>query len=1093
MKQFLKKGKAEGSVLFTVISVMLVLVVFLMSTMVLTSSANRRSYYSYFETQAQYAAQAALDAVTASAYTDSGFYEWVKRETAAKVGQPLANQPKVTVNFGTEAHDPSNGTASEIQFTGGNSSVECTIEQTGRNIMVWDDVTKAVHEQTAYKITATASVGNGRNRADYTVVNYIYENFRVPDGAEIPSWANNASNTITNWNRSGTPSDPGEGGSILQAVWSLGMADTSNNMTYFGPQYSGMASIPVGRMKYDEAGQNLNKANDNYAVGNAVYVGNYNVVISYMMNFTFERFGESAQFWGNLQYDGAAKAAGGDGKDQGFFFNSKISEDEVSAAKAAYGNPIPYTALPYVYVDGVIRLTSNGGMYFGLNEKPANNKGSRNSDFYNVNVFCGGIQTGNETGAEFSVAGDIYMYDQSIDSNIKGVRGYTTLAKFTSDNIDKANTQWDDMTVGGNIICNNKSLTLNAQTNEPNLYIEGDLIFTNPAGTLDIVQPVDFSTSSKVLCAGTLTEGSLAKLNCDTIVTRTYAKVDGVEIDVTNGDDDYIKEDDNGNEYFDYNDFLFSEYGDGAYDSHVTIDMDTYNATGYSLMPYSFRIDEIFDEYLRWDLQDLNIDMAAEKAANDPYIQESKNAGHSWGPSNNVYQMKEFDGEDIYVWDDARIEKQEVIWWDCNSYEFGNSGLETVSWSDEGPFFDENGGQHWSKGVYLMEVTVGTTGHWDDGITYVPYTKPVTENSFIKHFEPIVDETALKTMIDPKYFIDSITEFTSDMTGAPTYENKQQGTHADVTVVYHKNDQNYANEKDAVATKTLKNAMIITDSCTIDVSNDGNIPVFIDPYAKSHTDSSPLKVVLKGNNARGNIIINNTAIYSGSNYGAYSTLASTGNYASRRQVYIFFADGFEANASPGFRIFMSGTYGYSGEPDVYPSANGGQTSPGNYNVVSNPIYPNSTLWDDLDGSVKYAYELVPNTVIFAERNANIKFNNAGFLNAEILMPTSYMSHPNASLYSAKIDYKEEYYSLSYNTSQTAQGDNGLPCIGIGSVLCKGITTGSNTSCMVYIGDTHRGGGEASIVYEPEGGNNPNTAKLGGDNQDFFNNDHMGAS
>lgn len=1093
MKQFLKKGKAEGSVLFTVVSVMLVLVVFLMSTMVLTSSANRRSYYTYFETQAQYAAQAALDAVTNSAYTDAGFYEWVKAETASKIGRPLSEQPKVTVNFGTGLNPAIANDDSGIQFTGNNSSVECTIEQTGKKIMVWDDVTQAVHEQTAYKITATASVGNGRNRADYTVVNYIYENFRVPEGSEIPSVMNNASNTIKNWNRSGAPGDPGSGGSILQAVWSLGMADTANNMTYFGPQYSGMASIPVGRIKYDKAGQNLNKSNDNYAVGNAVYVGNYNLVNSYMMNFTFEKFGESAQFWGNLQYDGAAKAAGGDGKDQGFFFNAKISEDEVTAAKAAYGSPIPYTAQPYVYVDGVVRLTKEGGLYFGRMEKPANDKGGRSGDFYNVNLFCGGVQMANaNTGAEFSVGGDLYMYDPLIESEIKGVDGYTVLARFTSDNINKANTQWSDYAVGGNVICNNQTLRLNTDNNRKNLVIDGDLILTNPAGALYIFN--DITVRGKVLCAAYLSEESLNRINCNTIVSRTYAKVNGNVLSVDNYTENesyYVKQNEDGQWYFDYDDFLFTRYGDGAYDDRVKIDMDAYRATGYVLMPYSMRLDEIFDEYLRWDLQSDDITIAAENAHNDPYVQESKNCGHIWGSSDTNYSMKTFESESIYVWDTFEEEEVEVIWWDVDDYTFYHSGLDTVSY-EKGEFFDETGQRRWSKGVYRTIQNVGKEGHWTSGYAYVPYTTHVTNNNFIEHFEPVTSESAIKAKIDPKYYIDTLAEFEVDMDTAPRYNSKNEGLHKDVSVVYHKNDQNYGSESAALGVKTLKNAMIITDSCYINMNELGDVPVFIDPYAKSFSDSKPMRIVMSGSNSRGNVIINNTAIYSGADYTTYSSLASTGSYASRRQVYIFFADDFEANASPGFRIYMSGTYGQSGAPDVF-GPNSTEFKAGDFRVVSNPIYPDSTTWDSLDYTVKYAYELVPNTVIFGQRNANYKFNNAGFLNAEILMPTSYMDHSNASNYKAKIDYKEEYYSLSYNTAQTAQGDAGLPCIGLGTILCKGITTGSNTACMVYIGDTHRGGGEPSIVYDPDGGNNPNSAKLGSDNQDFFNNDHMGAS
>ncbi len=45
MKKILEKGKqrVKGTVLFTVVTVMLVMVIFLMSTLILTTSANRRS------------------------------------------------------------------------------------------------------------------------------------------------------------------------------------------------------------------------------------------------------------------------------------------------------------------------------------------------------------------------------------------------------------------------------------------------------------------------------------------------------------------------------------------------------------------------------------------------------------------------------------------------------------------------------------------------------------------------------------------------------------------------------------------------------------------------------------------------------------------------------------------------------------------------------------------------------------------------------------------------------------------------------------------------------------------------------------------
>ena len=63
MKQEQKLLRVKGSVLLTVTMVMFIMVMFLMSTLVLTKSASRRTYYTYFETQAQLAAEAALDAI----------------------------------------------------------------------------------------------------------------------------------------------------------------------------------------------------------------------------------------------------------------------------------------------------------------------------------------------------------------------------------------------------------------------------------------------------------------------------------------------------------------------------------------------------------------------------------------------------------------------------------------------------------------------------------------------------------------------------------------------------------------------------------------------------------------------------------------------------------------------------------------------------------------------------------------------------------------------------------------------------------------------------------------------------------------------
>ena len=171
MKRKMGKGKAKGTVLFTVVTVMLVMVVLLMTTLTLTTSAKRRSYYTYFESQAQYAANAAIDAVTFSAYSDGAFHDWVTHSVTNSADPQGRQDGEIHVKF--------DGT--EIQFTDTPSDetddmVVCRIEKLNPEV-VWDDATRALHPRETWRITATASVGNGRNVSTYSVSQYLYENF----------------------------------------------------------------------------------------------------------------------------------------------------------------------------------------------------------------------------------------------------------------------------------------------------------------------------------------------------------------------------------------------------------------------------------------------------------------------------------------------------------------------------------------------------------------------------------------------------------------------------------------------------------------------------------------------------------------------------------------------------------------------------------------------------------------------------------------------------------------------------------------------------------------------------------------------------
>ena len=147
-----KKGKVGGSVLFTVIVVMMVLVVFLMGTLGLASAANKRAQNSYTSSQAQYTARMAVESVLAAMQNDA--------DVAERVYKLRANTP-INVDISTDRLATAGTTGDaygRIQ--------SCTIENIGKDYYYVDDKWDG---RDIIKITATVQLGT----QDSTVSAYI--------------------------------------------------------------------------------------------------------------------------------------------------------------------------------------------------------------------------------------------------------------------------------------------------------------------------------------------------------------------------------------------------------------------------------------------------------------------------------------------------------------------------------------------------------------------------------------------------------------------------------------------------------------------------------------------------------------------------------------------------------------------------------------------------------------------------------------------------------------------------------------------------------------------------------------------------------
>ena len=97
MKDNVSSAKLKGTVLFTVVSVLMVLIVFLMGTLALAATASNRAYGNYQKEQTEYTARAVLDSVV-QAINEDHTTNGIKYHMAASLTSQASNPITVTVD-----------------------------------------------------------------------------------------------------------------------------------------------------------------------------------------------------------------------------------------------------------------------------------------------------------------------------------------------------------------------------------------------------------------------------------------------------------------------------------------------------------------------------------------------------------------------------------------------------------------------------------------------------------------------------------------------------------------------------------------------------------------------------------------------------------------------------------------------------------------------------------------------------------------------------------------------------------------------------------------------------------------------------------
>lgn len=1035
MKKIRRKGKAEGSVLFTVVTVMMVMVVFLMSTLVLTTSANRRSYYTFYENQAQYTAQGVLDAILTAAndpdpsnVESANFYHWV---------QGLSNVGDVgTIDVQLNIDDTSKAFIPLTRHSNGDSAVTATVERIGANY-IWDAESASVCEQGGWKITVTASVGQGRNASEYTMASYIYENpvNNVNTGA-VNDAAWNVINSFNVTPGSTTIIDPGSGSSNkAKAMYMGGLSNdaASNNLLCLGPQTYGIRRLPAGRGNYANEAV-VGFRNNPQTVGDGLFIGNFEANCA--TSFVAQRPGEGVQFWGNIYAQNM------------FEFRSEINDSSY---------PTEYRFIPYLYVDGNLHFNGDTGQEIGMSGTP-------NDTPQPVNLYVGSM-----TNIAQHMNGDIYMYDPAASSNLENGRK-TTLSTFVRNNVQKTNYTPRGF-VGGDVICNNSALTIAGAVSE----IGGDVIMTNPDGKLTIrLQNEDLTIRGALLCAGDLeintgnksltvlggiystdskttingrvngvTSGSLSEI-CDAtknmeayLTAQTFVGDDGVErlqyIQNTSTSAHFESLGGRGADGTGYDD-LVSKLLSGNLGAQSGSDYYTLtNNSGrdYSMFPFCSRQDEIFTHYFRWDLAADSAEAASANCDNDPLCQESKACGHEWRVT-----QKASDAATKWVpYTVPKAASAVVESLDPNSVMLNNNNSFI-------PMLETSQGSPIAANEYINTVGDFTSGA---NCTAVNIKDIPTKNvTFISHS---ANGTAVPTTLNSVPVVTSNTDI--DLTC----------NDVDYTIFVDPPQRN-SQIRIVLRGRFMNRALniIVNNNCSYESGGGGA------DYSKPTT-------------------------YADSSH-------STGNpsFAGRSNVLIFFDSSIYVNK--GLNIMTTGAYQQLMKDHTYDIISN-PLYPGTMDANGNLVLNGE--WDALyPGADAFKFELIPNIVIYGEKdfNYNGSFQNGFVANAEFIAPDSdfgsAISEPNVT----SLEYREFTESVKYNPyANTNNKPNSSGIMTMGTMLVRDLKGYTNLPICVYLGDLNRPSRQSTTAPTVTANDNSLGNQGGataGSRKDRFGKDHQGA-
>ncbi len=445
-----KKRSLKGAVLFTVVSVLAIMIIFMTCTLAMSAAANKRARKTYSTSQSSYTARTAIDSILAAVGTDKNFSKSIR-------DLKLGNEMDVIV----ELNNASMGSIdnAKIKYVG------------TKKVFDPDATVNAWVNRNLYEISADVTIGG-----ETTTIK---------------------SNVLQD-----PPQPPGGGGGGAAFLTYGGGLDVGNFTGTWGGSYFGMGDWANGEvtknwqtgLSYIEWNPVLSKMmlltdkgyltdkdyhfqNDNHVEAPFVVNGNFNVTNKLTVYYNYHASGvdnPGMQIWGDLNID-----------------NNKLNLQATAKLKEYIkNNGYSFIDMPYLYVDGTIR-SGNPGLTIGVGDGEVKEFNAP------LNVFCGNMETNAGT---VKLRADVYCMDNDkttvfgdngsnlyrwSNSVVNGGVSYSTLGGdfYSKGNVEVAGQNehsfGGDVRIEGDLIVKSKMTVEGILAVGGNIKIEGGTLTVN--------------------------------------------------------------------------------------------------------------------------------------------------------------------------------------------------------------------------------------------------------------------------------------------------------------------------------------------------------------------------------------------------------------------------------------------------------------------------------------------------------------------------------------------------------------------------------------------------------------------------------------